>query len=189
MMEFMAQIRLRDVPGSGESESGLITFHYCTECSYEGGMSFGFCDAENRGYDVRVFEAPNDMEADCIGAVTDATLVASKATFEEYLEVPSIEDMPDELSEEIPNDYFQSGDYEENVYHGLIHRPLVKLGGWPSWPQNSEWPTVDGARMNFICQLDAIIGQRSVWAAGCAMLFISQQSASGRIGELCIQTT
>lgn len=189
LMEFMAQVRLNDVPEIGKSDMGLLSFHYCTQCSYDGAMSFGFRDAENRGYDVRMFELPEKMKTDEKGTVTETTLAASKVTLSDYQEVPSIEDMPAELSQIIPGDYFQGGDYEENVYRGLIHRPLAKLGGWPSWPQSAEWPKTQNGKMIFVCQLDAVLGERTVWATGCAMLFVSISSTGARAGELCIQTT
>lgn len=190
LMEFVVQIRLADLPEQ-PGDRGLLSFHYCNQCSLDGKMSFGFNDYfNNRGYEVRVIERPEDEVPDGLGAVTPGTLPPSSVAFSNYLEVPSADDMPSDLSQgaALPENYYNSG--EENDYRGLIHRRAEKLGGWPSWPQSATWPEQQGRRMSFVVQIDAMLGRHTAWGGGgCAMVFISNSSSLPRTGELCIQTT
>ena len=188
LMEFMAQVRLSDCEDIGTD--GLFSFHYCTECMYEGKMSFGHIDPRNKGYDIRVFEQPNQSHPDKLGSLTAATIPSRTVQLEEFLEVPSVDDMPDDVCRAMPDDYNSAGsDYAANVYRGLIHYPLSKLGGWPTWPQSSEWPATDSNPMKFLLQLDSVIGERTAWCCGCAVVFIGQEADGSYRGEMCIQTT
>lgn len=190
LMSFMLQILLSDVPTHKMTTDHLLSFHYCTQCMYDGKMAWGFPDIENRSYDVRVFEIVGATEADGLGVVGEATLPTSTVTLSDYLEVPSVDDMPEALQASLPEDYFQGGDYDESDYRGMIHRPTCKIGGWPSWVQSPEWPTIGGRKLDFICQIDAIVGERSAWGGGGhAYLFITPPGVSPRTGELLIQTT
>ena len=189
-MAFMIQILLNDVPALEARNKSLLSFHYCTQCMYDGRMAWGFQDAENRGYDVRVIDSVESKEPDNLITLGEATLPPSAVTFSDFLEVPSADDMSEKVRASLQDDYFQSGDFEENNYRGLIHRPLCKVGGWPSWVQSAEWPTVGAKKMDFICQIDAAVGERSAWGGGgFAYLFISPSEVSPKIGELFIQTT
>ncbi|MEO6184553.1 MAG: DUF1963 domain-containing protein [Verrucomicrobiota bacterium] len=190
-MTFMAQILLKNVPAFPSDDRGILSFHYCEQCGYDGNMSFGFNDSVNQGYDVRVFEDLGNSSVDGLGALGESTLPNHSVSFSQFLEVPKIDDMTESLRSFLPEDYCgNSGDYEENDYNGLIHRPLLKLGGWPSWVQSAQWPTVGSEKMKFVCQFDAIIGTRSTWGGGgFAYLFISPDGVFPRRGELVIQTT
>lgn len=189
LMEFMAQVRLSDSPHIGTD--GLLSFHYCTECSYEGKMSFGHTDQRHKGYGVRVFEHLDHLYPDKLGSLTTATIPIRTVQLEEFLEVPSVADMPDDVGRAMPEDYHSAGsDYEANLYRGLVHYPLSKLSGWPTWPQNPEWPATGSNLMKFLLQIDAVIGENTAWGgSGCAMLFIGQEADGSYRGEMCIQTS
>lgn len=189
LMEFMAQVRLSDCADIGTD--GLLSFHYCTECMYEGKMSFGHADQRNKGYDVRVFAHPEQSQIDKLGSLTAATIPSRTVQLEEFLEVPSVADMPDDLGRALPDDYHSAGnDYKANIYRGLVHYPLSKLGGWPTWPQNPEWPAAGSNLMKFLFQIDAVIGESTAWGGGgCALLFVGQAADGSYRGEMCLQTT
>ena len=67
----------------------------------------------------------------------------------------------------------------------------LKVGGWPSWVQNAEWPQTDGgARMMFVAQLDYSLSPNVLWGGGgYAYLFVSPPGGGPRKAELSILTT
>jgi len=194
LMTFMNQIRLQDVPIVGENFDGLALFHYCMECTYSGNMSFGFDDPfGNRGYDVRVFrgEILEDLKPDGLGIVAEEILPSYSVTFSEGLEIPRIEDMGEDIDDVIPEDYPQGkDDFDENIYPGFIHVRRTKIGGWPSWVQDAQWPIVNGVKMTFIGQIDWEIGVNAPWCSGgYAYLFVNLIDDKAWKGELVIEDT
>jgi uncharacterized protein YwqG len=55
LMSFIAQINLKDLPSNESALAGLLSFHYCIQCQYDGNMAFGWDSDEKTKYDVRVF--------------------------------------------------------------------------------------------------------------------------------------
>jgi uncharacterized protein YwqG len=189
-MAFQAQVRLADLPSAG-GDTGLLSFHYCQQCSEDGRMSFGRSDRENRGYAVTLFEdisAPHDGGA----RSAESWLPAASVSFSETREIPCIEDLW-ALSCTVPEDFAASAtsDFDESIGPGCIHVFRSKVGGWPSWQQTPEYPECgEGRRMMFVAQLDCELGKSSAWAlGGYAYLFACSSACSRREADLIIQTT
>jgi uncharacterized protein YwqG len=67
--------------------------------------------------------------------------------------------------------------------------PRSKVGGWPSWVQEPNWPHKSSDDWLFLGQLDYHLGVDAPWSAGgYAYLFLSRDPES-RIGEILLQTT
>jgi hypothetical protein len=62
-MTFLWQVRLAEVPGL-DTDSGLVSFHYCLGCSKAGRPSFGWAIPEVGAYDVTVFEPSQHQAVD-----------------------------------------------------------------------------------------------------------------------------
>lgn len=90
-----------------------------------------------------------------------------------------------------PEDYpTLADDFDERLYHGVIHIRRSKVGGWPTWVQSPAWPPGGRRRWSFVGQLDARIGDDVTWVAGgYAYLFVRRDGARPWSGELAIQTT
>ena len=194
-MTFMMQISIQDVPGLPKGASGLLSFHYCMECSYEGRTSFGCHDpGKDKSYDVRIFMR-NTLESSTIdkkGIVSKEILTSSAVDFHDGDEIPELlSDFRSEFEAILPDDYLQlDDDFDEHVCPGLIHVPRIKLGGWPSWVQDSEWPMSGDKKMDFVGQIDWQIGESAPWAnGGYAYLFAHFGNDQPHVGELVIQTS
>lgn len=180
-MSFIMQIALSDIPGMTDKTESLYSFHYCDECTLDGNMSFGFFDKGTGGYDISVFKNTNTTDTDDLGMVADSIVEPYDVEFCEKQEVPSYPEICDILETQ-PEDFPQGeDDFDENIYPGLIHVAKAKLGGWPAWVQNVEWPD----DMQFISQLDWMLCPDAPWCTGYAYLFMN----ADEVGELVIQTT
>lgn len=190
-MAFMAQARLSDVPTLAD-DGALLSFHYCLTCTYDGRMSFGRNDDENRGYAITLLNNVEDVPPDELGVVSPGCLPEMRVAFSDADEVLDLEDAS-ALELELPPEMFSVGedDFDENVGLGLIHVARSKLGGWPHWQQSPEWPTcLDGRRMTFVMQLDWELGEASPWGGGgYAYLFVCGRECTSREADLVIQTT
>src|SRR5215469_10519145 len=72
-MSFVFQVRLSDVPGLEACREGLLSFHYCLECSYGGNMSWGWEDpGAAAGYDVAILPVAYDAQVDGAGVIAGA---------------------------------------------------------------------------------------------------------------------
>jgi uncharacterized protein YwqG len=194
-MSFMAQFRLRDVPGFASHADSLISFHYCQQCSCEGNMSFGWnCALGNsRGYDVSIIEHVEDKQADGLGTIAEIVIESQSVAFRDVMDAPGYEDTVNSLDLcSIPEDYPQGADdLDENIYPGVIHVAKRKIGGWPTWVQYPEPPEVNHQqRLDFIGQLDWSLCERATWCAGgYAYLFLISSENQPLRGELALQTT
>lgn len=186
-MAFMAQVRLSDVPMLADG-GGLLSFHYCLSCTYDGRMSFGRSDDENRGYAVTLFENADDASPDGLGIVSPGCLPEMRVAFADANEVLGQEDAW-ALDLELPCE--GEDDFDENLGLGLIHVARSKLGGWPHWQQSPEWPTCrEGRRMTFVMQIDYEVGEASPWAGGgYAYLFVCGRECNHREADLVLQDT
>jgi hypothetical protein len=188
-MAFMGQVLLPDAPPP-VADPGLVSFHYCLECAKGGQMSFGYGDAENSGYLIRVFSdisGPRDGH----GLAAVGCLSPMKVAFSNVEEVPSLEEAW-ELGLELPPELFvEGGDLEEDVGLGFVHVARSKVGGWPTWQQSPTWPTCrEGQRMHLVAQFDYEIGEACPWAGGgYAFVFACGPACRIRMAELVIQTT
>jgi hypothetical protein len=187
-MSFLGQVLLQDVPGR-QSEKGLVSLHYCLKCSDQGQMSFGR-GGRYRGYAVTIFD---DLAAapDGLGTRARSCLPALVASLSEVEEFPGLHDCW-ELGIELPDAEIEgAGDLDEEIWPGVVHVARSKLGGWPSWDQDSQWPECsEGKRMGLVMQLDYELGRHSPWAAGGhAFLFGCESACRAREADLVIQTT
>lgn len=195
-MSFIAQINLSDLPNQNEAMSGLFSFHYCIECQHEGNMAFGWYYEKNKNYDVRVFQYLN-VENDGLGIVSGPIIPSRIVKLEKIEEIPNINDLPLNVNEMIPDEFFEfePPDYDpyklipgDTVWPNMKHVHGSKIGGHPTWVQDPKWPTTpDGKRMKFIAQLDGIIGEGASWPNGTAFLFIYESSAGEYIAEMGLQ--
>lgn len=185
LMSFVAQFRMSDVPGAA-NDSALLSFHYCQECTWEGLLSTGWSDEENRGYDVSLLDLTVEAAPDGLGMVVESVFPAARVEFWERVEVPQEADWTEaitELASEVPYDYLEQ--------NGLLCFSGCKVGGWPCWDQESEWPeTRRGQRMVFVAQLDYELGTQSAWGGGGhAYLFVTPPETRERKAELHLQFT
>jgi len=183
-MVFVAQIRLDQVPAL-QTESALLSFHYCFDCGKEGRLGWGGEFQSRAGHDVRVFANPEIINPDHRGILTDERLPEYAVALEDALDYPNIQDIwrlfprtdkPGKL---------------RNITTTNYHRS--KLGGWPCWTQWCEWPEDDvGEPMLFAAQIDGVIGNWSLgpWCNGLAYLFVSSPDEDEhQQAELVIQET
>ncbi|MBK7976698.1 MAG: DUF1963 domain-containing protein [Deltaproteobacteria bacterium] len=91
----------------------------------------------------------------------------------------------------IPDDWWPGDDLDEDLGYGFKHVKRSKLGGWPTWAQDAEWPECERCeRMRFVAQLDWVIGAEAPWGGGgYGYLFVCSPGCPDRRGELVIQTT
>jgi uncharacterized protein YwqG len=192
-MSFMAQFRLSDVPTFESYCDSLVSFHYCQQCSYEGTMSFGWrCEPD--GHNVSVINAIGDKQADGLGTIAEVVIDPQSVAFRDAMDAPGSEDTVRSLNlPSIPDDYPQgAGDFDENIYPGVIHIAKRKVGGWPTWVQYPEPPETNAhEKLHFIGQLDWSLCDRTTWCAGgYAYLFlISSEDQTLFRGGLSLQTT
>ena len=195
-MSFIAQIKLRDVPGFDSNDHRLLSFHYCEDCARNGEMPWGWPDDRNRGYDLRFLDT-DSSSPDGLGCVARDWIGSQDVEFESVLEIPYPGDLEEQRALELPTDFFSyvpptfdeySAIPSDDIYPGLRHVSGTKLGGYPSWQQNPDWPkTASGSRMQFIAQLDMVLCNELAWASGAALLFVATDSPPET--ELVIQTT
>jgi uncharacterized protein YwqG len=194
LMSFMGQFLLSDVPNFESHTDSLVSFHYCQECSYDGTMSFGWDDTENKsGYDISILTSVSSKKSDNLGTVAEVVIKPYSVTLQKVMEIPGISDLLDICPEDLPEEYPQGeDDLDEKVFPGLIHVSKRKLGGWPSWVQDAYPPAIaDNEQLHFLGQLDWWLCDRATWASGgYAYLFIisSKDGEILRI-ELSLQTT
>jgi uncharacterized protein YwqG len=195
-MSFIAQINLSDLPQNESNILGLVSFHYCIQCQYEGNMAFGWNHEENKNYDIRVFSDLN-IQVDGKPQAGEPILPEQVADFEKVLEIPDVNDLPLDVSEIVPDEFFDftPPDYDQFsfipsdiVWPNLKHVHGTKIGGHPTWVQDPEWPpgTMDG-RMKFVAQLDGLVGEIASWADGAAFLFIDKDEKGKLIAEMGLQ--
>ncbi len=189
-MGFYLQVALSDLPNNAYPADALLSFHYCDQCSYAGLMSFG-CHDQNRGYDVRILRT-SGVQADDLGQVGETCIASHKVSFRNTAEIPDINDLPIEIAQLSPDDYPQGqDDFDEIPYPGLIHVMRTKVGGWPSWVQDPEWPPNESNHAyQFIAQIDWELGTNTAWGGGgYAYLFAPAPDRDNQRGELVVQTT
>ena len=195
-MSFIAQINLSDLPQNEQNIYGLVSFHYCIQCQNEGNMAFGWNYDENKNYDVRVFP---DLTLPVDGKSQIAEPVVSEpvADIEKVLEIPDVNDLPLEVSDLVPDEFFNytPPDYDQfsfipsdNVWADLKHVHGTKVGGHPTWVQEPEWPpgSIDG-KMIFVAQLDGLVGEIASWPDGAAFLFVDKDKEGKLIAEMGLQ--
>ncbi len=190
-MNFIAQILLSDIPLPDMPENTLLSFHYCDECTSEGQMAWGFFDSENKGYDLSLLYDIDKLQKDNKGLAALSLTKCYKVSFRDIEEVPGglAEDANIEFVD-LPKDFPQGkDDFDEDIYPGLKHVKKSKIGGWPSWVQNPEWPKKK-ERYTFIGQLDWWLFDGCPWCSGgYAYLFITGEDKTKLKAELVIQVT
>ena len=179
-MNFVAQVLLSDVPLPDMPANTLVSFHYCDECTMAGRMSFGCFDKQNRGYDLTILHDTDKANADTKGLLVPSLTKSYIVSFRDVEEVPGglCEDA-DIKFVNLPQDFpQQNDDFDEDIYPGLKHVHNSKIGGWPSWAQNPEWPLNNGERYKFLGQLDWKLFEGTPWCiGGYAYLFIAKETS------------
>ena len=197
-MTFVAQINLSDCPDTSVRWHGLLSFHYCNECSFEGNMAFGWNDNDTHNYDVGAF-MDLTVTSDGLGNVAKTSVTNRQVSLESVQEVQDWEDMPDDLSKIIPDEVFDfvPPDYDpyslipsDNLWPSVKHVQGTKIGGHPTWVQSAEWaPYSGGGRMKFVAQLDGLIGEELTWPGGAVYLFAERNKNGTFECEMLLQTT
>lgn len=206
-MSFIAQFRLDEVPELGPDDPGLLSFHYCQECSYEGRMPQGWTSPDSdwadpqdaQRYDLSIFTEFTDKPADGLGIQAEDVLSPYTVSFSERMETPSWDDariMPElshliDMADEDDIDFLlqDSYDFDEDQFPELVHLPVSKLGGWPSWIQSPEWPRdYPDEQLMFVAQLSPL-SDSETWCNGLAYLFIHPASQEDRKAKLLLQCT
>jgi len=195
-MSFMAQFLLSDIPTFESHGDSLVAFHYCHECSYEGNTSYGWDDrlGNKDGYDISVINGIAGRQPDGLGVIAEVAIDPQSVAFRNVMDAPGYEDTMRTIDlPSVPDDYPRGDDeFDEDIYPGVIHIARSKVGGWPTWVQNSEPPETNAdEQLHFIGQLDWMLCDRATWCTGgyaCLFLISSKDQASFR-GELSVQTT
>lgn len=143
------------------------------------------------GYDTSIFTSVDRLGPDSLGVVAESPVSPLELSRVRVPEVPTAEDYPEDLDDpRDPLDFLEeeTGEFE---IADLVHVYGSKLGGWPSWAQNRQYPPgVDGAPMQFIAQLDHRIASDLAWGGGgYAYLFADLSSSAAPCAQLVIQTT
>jgi hypothetical protein len=146
---------------------------------------------DSQSYDISIFSHVEEESADKLGAIAESPLKPMTLNTLPVSEVPTPDDYPEDVRD--PRDPMDSFNQPHDDYEigELIHLNSSKLGGWPSWVQDSQWPPgVNGTPMHFIAQLDSNIAEDSSWGGGgFAFLFADLSSQEQLWGQLVIQTT
>ena len=146
---------------------------------------------DSQSYDTRIFSHVDEVAADELGAIADSPLTPQTLQTLRVSEVPTPDDYPENVRD--PRDPMDSSNQSSDDHEigELVHLNSSKLGGWPSWVQDSQWPSgVNGAPMQFIAQLDSNIAEDSSWGGGgYAYLFADLSSEERLWAQLVIQTT
>ena len=193
-MSFISQINLKDWPDN-QNRVGVVSFHYCIQCQHDGDMAFGWYYDQNKNYDIRVF-SDISVAPDELGAM-GLNVPEQTPAFEAIIEIPDVNDLPQEIASILPDEFFEfiPPDYDEfsiiqsdYVWHNLKHVHGSKVGGYPTWVQDSEWPLgANGQNMKFLTQLDSIVGEIASWANGTAFLFIDEDENGNLVAEMGLQ--
>gem|GEM_PF-4556194 len=201
-MSFIAQTRLSDVPGLGPQDPGLLSFHYCQECIPQGWERPDYewkTPGDEHRYDVRIFNEWQDMKPDGQGIIAEDVVDPHIVTFSDRLETPNWDDIREipelySLARDLP-DYelefmLQSAyDFDESQFPEMVHIPVSKLGGWPSWVQHAEWPRdYPEEELIFVMQLSPL-SCNETWCNGLAYLFIHPVSYRERKAKFMMQYT
>src|SRR5207249_448474 len=107
------------------------------------------------GYDVTIHEMTAETSTDGLGLVAESIVDAHSVSFCEVEEVPGYADTCG-LFTKRPEGYpGGKSDFDEEIYPGLIHVAVSKVGGWPTWEQGADWPR-DRPQdwLAFVLQLD-----------------------------------
>lgn len=139
-MGFVVQVRLADVPG-WESDPGLLSFHYCYECMWQGDMAFGWGYTENQGYAVTILDPTEHGETDRLGSIGATDHKPYAVAFYDY-SLPVLRQEHDEawyatLAEDAPEDAEATRErIEEEIQHFALRERygLVHSGALPSAP-------------------------------------------------------
>jgi uncharacterized protein YwqG len=195
-LAFYMQILLSDVPG-WEADDGLLSFHYCDECMHDGNAAIGWSPPETEGMedvahpeasDLRFFPA-DARSNDGMGVVTAAEIKAYGVALEDIEEIPGPGDLPESI--DLPDDFFGGTDLDPERPEGFAFVARCKIGGWPAWDQDAQWPTCEHhGQMEFVAQIDHEVGADTYWGGGGhAFLFACPPGCIGRRAELVIQNT
>ncbi|MDP4145724.1 MAG: DUF1963 domain-containing protein [Bacillota bacterium] len=164
-MQFFMQLNVLELPDEFKSflgiEEGLIQLFYCTTMESPIGFDFSkgspnFCDIDCETYFpfsksiharvIKDFNLTTSNNFDTQSISQAKTIVA----WEEKYDLPGIPDLESlgvEVNEEVIDLIYESG------------YPLVgdKIGGWPLWFQNSDYPTcpICKKKMRYLVQLDS----------------------------------
>jgi hypothetical protein len=193
-LSFLAQVRLRDVPGFDTADPLLMSFHYCDPCSPWGNGE------QPDAYDLSLFSERDAASPDRLGMVGPSLTAAALPVFtsqDDYMSIGDVWETPlgradFDAGQAHVIDIAKYGNPGGASDEASLHEAFgSKLGGWPSWEQSAAWPTCrDKQKMLFVGQLDSTLSSGLLWGGGgYAYLFVCPSSCKQREGELVIQTS
>jgi len=78
--------------------------------------------------------------------------------------------------------------FDESQFPDLVHIPVSKLGGWPTWVQDAEWPRDHPKEdLTFVAQLSALGHDRETWCEGMLYLFVHPANRGNRKAKMLLQ--
>lgn len=183
LMAFIAQVRIDEVPGFDQPPT-LLSFHYCEECALGGNMAWGWSDkGKQERYRITTF-IDLECDVDNLGIVAPAPIAAQLVSSQGATDGMNIFD----IWRRFPSTAKPGG--LRTVLPLLAHEDRAKLGGWPSWAQETQRPKDDmDNKMDFVAQLDGPVSRGCAWETGYAYLFATNYPDEPSEGELVIQTT
>lgn len=151
-MHPVLQIRVDELPDIPQCFEGLALLNIWMDL-----QSDAFWGAQNGdGFIVRTYEELKDLVP--LGAgFKEITDLPSFPIFwrETILEQPGWEDIsmevPISVARSTADDWFSKSQYLTDRYYELRSKYPVKIGGWPTWIQGSNWPK----DAQFFLQVDA----------------------------------
>ncbi|WP_197528875.1 DUF1963 domain-containing protein [Aeoliella mucimassa] len=184
LMSFVMQIRVDEVPGFDQPPT-LLSFHYCDSCTLEGKMPFGWTDQGHQlRYSVQLF---SDLECvpDGLQVVAESRAPVAKVQRLDGSETLNLFD----IWETFPATQSQDFEMDDSILG--LNEECSKLGGWPSWYQNPEYPEDDdGSVMSFVGQLCGSESAKNAWGCGAVYLFVSEYDEDEpQQADMVIQTT
>ncbi|WP_312531713.1 DUF1963 domain-containing protein [Paracoccus sp. (in: a-proteobacteria)] len=151
-MHPVLQIRIDELPETPPAFEGLALVNIWMDL-----QSSTFWGAENgHGFLVRTYSDIANLIPLGVGYRESSDLPTFPVLWRETIaEQPSWEDMADEVPTNVAqasaDDWFFKSKYLSDRYHELRSKYPVKIGGWPTWIQGSDWPK----DAQFFFQLDS----------------------------------
>ncbi|NSX56069.1 DUF1963 domain-containing protein [Parasulfitobacter algicola] len=174
MMHPVLQIRVDELPEIPPAFEGLALINIWMDL-----QSSTFWGAENgNGFLVRTYTDVRNL-VPLGGGYRESSDLPTFPVFwrETIAEKPSWEDMAGEVPTNVArasaNDWFFSSKHSSDRYHELRSKYPVKIGGWPTWIQGSNWPK----DAQFFFQVDSTDkGKMSLGDAGSFYIFKTSDS-------------
>jgi hypothetical protein len=174
IMHPVLQIRVDELPEVPPFFEGLALINIWMDLK-----SSTFWGAENgNGFLIRTYADLENLVPIGFGYRESSELPTIPILWRETVsEQPSWDDMADEVpvnvARAVANDWFFKSKYSSDLYYELRSKHPVKIGGWPTWIQGSNWPK----NAQFVFQVDSTDkGKMGLEDAGSFYIFKTSES-------------